>query len=81
MFSKTGKEFKKETVMFFIAGGCRDVELFELEWVTQKHFHYLTSKNTNHSRASVEGREMYSILYLDDRFCLQSLQIDHAIKM
>ena len=52
--------------MFFIAGGCRDVELFELEWVTQKHFHYLTSKNTNHSRASVEGREMYSILYLDE---------------
>ena len=70
VFSKTGLEFKN----LLCSSLQEDAEMLSslnFEWVTQIHFHYIsTPKSTNHSRASVEGREMYSLSYLDDRFYL-----------
>ena len=64
---------------------CRRMQRCWALWTLSGWHKYIfiisTPKSTNHSRTSIEGREMYSISYLDDRFYLYSLQIDHVIKM
>ena len=68
-FQKQAKNLKTCYVLH-----CRRMQRCWALWTLSGWHKYIfiisTPKSTNHSRASVEGREMYSLSYLDDRFYL-----------
>ena len=68
-FQKQAKNLKTCYVLH-----CRRMQRCWALWTLSGWHKYIfiisTPKSTKHSRASVEGREMYSILYPDDRFYL-----------